>query len=129
MVKFFDSKKKKTESLPERKRSIMLRWAFANTIFCFITFTIFTVLVYQLTITTFINSEKEDMMRALNNVEQSLSQSVNKLSEENLANYLAYAKGYTASSQGRENELETLGSMIGSRKSFYVFDVGENQIY
>ena len=58
MVKFFDSKKKKTESLPERKRSIMLRWAFANTIFCFITFTIFTVLVYQLKITNFINSEK-----------------------------------------------------------------------
>ena len=129
MVKFFDSKKKKAENLPERKRSIMLRWAFANTIFCFITFTIFTVLVYQLTITTFINSEKEDMMKALDNVEQSLSQSESKLSEDNLANYLAYAKDYTASSQGKENELETLGSMIGSRKSFYVFDVGENLIY
>ncbi|WP_205742570.1 hypothetical protein, partial [Halomonas borealis] len=68
-------------------------------------------------------------MKALDNVEQSLSQSESKLSEDNLANYLAYAKDYTASSQGKENELETLGSMIGSRKSFYVFDVGENLIY
>ncbi|WP_081165073.1 HAMP domain-containing sensor histidine kinase [Lactococcus garvieae] len=129
MAKFFDSKKEITESLPERKRSIMLRWAFANTIFCFITFTIFAVLVYQLTITTFINSEKDDMMRALDNVEQSLSQAEMPLSEKNLSNYLAYARDYTTSNQARENELETLGSMIGSRKSFYVFDVSENLLY
>lgn len=129
MIKFFDAKREKIESLPERKRSIMLRWAFANTIFCFITFTIFTVLIYQLTITTFINAEKGDMLQALDNVEQRLARSENELTEENLFDYLGYGQDYTASKQWRENELETLGSMIGSRKSFYVFDVNEKLIY
>lgn len=129
MVKFFDSKKEKTEKLPERKRSIMLRWAFANTVFCFITFTIFAVLVYQLTITTFIKAEKNDMMKALDNIEQRLSRSESPLSEANLFNYLGYTRDYTDTKNTRENELETLGSMIGSRKSFYVFDVNEELIY
>lgn len=117
------------------KHSIMLRWAFANTLFCFVTFTIFSVLIYQLTLSTFINEEKTSMLQSMDNVERALSKSEVPLSFSNLPNYLQLAQEPLINED--QNTLTanpvlqplTLGEMIGARKAFFIYSTEQRLLY
>ena len=126
-----NTSKKNIDQVSSSKRSIMLRWAFANTVFCFITFTIFAALIYQMTVTTILNGEKDSMITAMNGIEESLTQSEVKLSINNLHNYLEYSVVPQIQTESGEGGIEpqSLGSMIGNRKSFFIYDTEGQLIY
>ncbi|GBG96647.1 two-component system sensor histidine kinase [Lactococcus termiticola] len=112
----------------------MLRWAFANTIFCFVTFTIFSILIYQLTLSTFISEEKRNMLSAMDNVERALSASEVPLSFTNLPNFLQNAQENEVHHEEQADDEKvlqplTLSEMVGARKSFYVYNVDRRLIY
>ncbi|MFC4651579.1 ATP-binding protein [Lactococcus nasutitermitis] len=135
MKKFQTSHKKKNKKINEKKtkKSILLRWAFANTIFCFITFTIFAALIYQLTVTTYVNEEKANLRQAMNNVSKNLEQSEAPLTLQNLHNYIDYTGvphiENVEDSHGAAVATQSLSSMIGNRRSFYIFDNEKHLIY
>lgn len=127
-------KEKKNKTKNSTGRSIMLRWAFANTVFCFITFTIFAVLIYQLTVTTYVNEEKANMSQSVNTVEEVLSQSEVPLSFQNLRNFIDFSS--TSASAGNLSgdphdvtAPQTISSMIGHRKAFFIFDTDKRLLY
>lgn len=119
----FDTKKK-TVKESTAKRSIMLRWAFANTVFCFITFTLFATLTYQLTISSFIREEQRILLKSMDSVDQILEESKVPLDADNLNNFFEY----TAQIQGDDTGM-TLTSLVGTRKAFYIYDVNGQLLY
>lgn len=124
-----DKSAKEKEKIDESssKRSSMLRWAFANTVFCFITFTAFAVMIYQATITTFINEEKRLVLSSMTNIEGILKKSDVPLNTENLHDYIEYTAMIKPNTETAGEQ--TLMSMIGSRKAFYIYDVNKHLLY
>ena len=117
MKKLFTfNKKKETVEESSAKRSIMLRWAFANTVFCFITFTLFATLTYQLTISSFIKEEQRLLTRSMDSVEEVLEKADAPLNSSNLNTYIET----TSKIQKGKSEGMSLGSIIGTRKAFYI---------
>lgn len=135
MTNFQASHKKETKNKTKNPagRSIMLRWAFANTVFCFITFTIFAALIYQLTVTTYINEEKSSMMQSVSTIENVLSQSETALSLQNLRNFIDFSSSSsTGDLTGDAHDIvapQSLSSMIGHRKSFFIFGTDKRLLY
>ncbi|MDN6030211.1 MAG: hypothetical protein L0I13_04085, partial [Lactococcus plantarum] len=78
----------KTKPVP--KRSIKLKWSFANMLFCFLVFTIFAVIAYQTSVIYFLQGEKEDLIKVVNTVDNHLSESDENLSPKNVYKYLGY---------------------------------------
>ncbi|MCI8684699.1 MAG: HAMP domain-containing histidine kinase [Lactococcus lactis] len=126
MKKLFTfNKKKETVEESSAKRSIMLRWAFANTVFCFITFTLFATLTYQLTISSFIKEEQQLLTRSMDSVEEVLEKADAPLNSSNLNTYIEA----TSKIQNGEYEGMSLGSIIGTRKAFYIYDLNHKLLY
>lgn len=109
------------------KRSIMLRWAFANTVFCFITFTVFAVVIYQATVRAIINGEKNVVLNSMTNIENVLSEAKEPLTSEILHQYIEYTA--TIKPGNHSAEEQTLMSMIGSQKAFYIYDIDKHLLY
>lgn len=115
-------------------QSIMLRWAFANTIFCFVTFTIFAVLIYQITLTTYMHEEKAGIMQAVDTVDKALQVSERPLSLSNLHNYVSFSAAGSAhpNAVGAGHDAQApaeLNSMLGHRRVFYIFDNDKRLLY
>lgn len=72
------------------KRSIKLKWSFANMLFCFLVFTIFAVIAYQTSVIYFLQGEKEDLIKVVDSVSESLSESDENLSPKTVYKYLGY---------------------------------------
>ena len=126
MKKLFTfNKKKETVEESSAKRSIMLRWAFANTVFCFITFTLFATLTYQLTISSFIKEEQRLLTRSMDSVEEVLEKADAPLNSSNLNTYIET----TSKIQKGKSEGMSLGSIIGTRKAFYIYDLNHKLLY
>ncbi|CAM3098690.1 HAMP domain-containing histidine kinase [Lactococcus hircilactis] len=119
---------KNVKKTPAR-RSIVLRWAFANTIFCFIVFTIFSVLIYQVTVSTYISEEKSGILSAMDTVEDELSQSQNALSLSNIHNFIAFTPESTDWGKVQSDAPRNLSSMIGHRRAFMIFDNDKRLLY
>ncbi|PCS01575.1 sensor histidine kinase [Lactococcus fujiensis] len=111
----------------QSRRPIVLRWAFVNTIFCFVVFTIFSVLIYQITVTTYVNEEKSGIMTAMDNVDDTLNKSDVPLTLQNLHNFIQFNK--VTPSHTEDETLKTLNSMVGHRRSFYIYDVDKRLLY
>lgn len=79
-----------SKTKPAPKRSIKLKWSFANMLFCFLVFTIFAVIAYQTSVIYFLQGEKEDLIKVVNTVDSHLSDSNENLSPQNVYKYLGY---------------------------------------
>lgn len=75
---------------PAPKRSIKLKWSFANMLFCFLVFTIFAVIAYQTSVIYFLQGEKEDLIKVVDSVADNLSDSDEILTPKNVYKYLGY---------------------------------------
>ncbi|RZI48803.1 HAMP domain-containing sensor histidine kinase [Lactococcus kimchii] len=126
MKKLFTfNEKRETVEESSAKRSIMLRWAFANTVFCFITFTLFATLTYQLTISAFMREEQRILLNSMDSVEEVLEEAKGPLNSTNLKNYIEYpTKDRSGDSRGLP-----LTSLVGSREAFYIYDVNHELLH
>ncbi|WP_254557065.1 hypothetical protein, partial [Salmonella enterica] len=79
---------------------------------CFITFTLFATLTYQLTISSFIKEEQQLLTRSMDSVEEVLEKADAPLNSSNLNTYIEA----TSKIQNGEYEGMSLGSIIGTRK-------------
>ena len=73
-----------------KKRSIKVKWSFANMLFCFLVFTIFATISYQTSIMYFLEGEKEDLVKVVNSVSEHLEKANDNLTPKNIYKYLGY---------------------------------------
>lgn len=73
-----------------KKRSIKVKWSFANMLFCFLVFTIFATISYQTSIMYFLEGEKEDLVKVVNSVSEHLDKANDNLTPQNIYKYLGY---------------------------------------
>ncbi|WP_374286020.1 sensor histidine kinase [Lactococcus sp.] len=126
MRSLFKKEIKKVKENPVR-RSILLRWAFVNTVFCFIVFTVFSVFIYQITINTYISEEKSGIIAAVDRVEAALSKSDTALGIQNLHNYINFNSNDIGNISA--DSPQSLNSMIGHRRAFYIYGNDQKLIY
>ena len=65
-----------------KKRSIKVKWSFANMLFCFLVFTIFATISYQTSIMYFLEGEKEDLVKVVNSVSEHLDKANDNLTPQ-----------------------------------------------
>ena len=71
-----------------KKRSIMLKWSFANMLFCFLVFTTFVTISYQTSVLYFLDGEKNGLISVVDSVAKKLEMSSDKLTPDNIYKYL-----------------------------------------
>ena len=83
------------ETLPSKKkqpkkRSIMLKWSFANMLFCFLVFTTFVTISYQTSVLYFLDGEKDGLINVVDDLAEKLENSDDALTPDNIYQYLGY---------------------------------------
>jgi signal transduction histidine kinase len=117
-----------------RKRSIMLKWSFANMLFCFFVFTTFVIISYQTSVLYFLGGEREDLVKVMNNVNKELSGVEENLTSENIYHYLGYQEPDVLSTlydeAGHEIKSGEKVGLLGTEwRYFYVYDVTGQMIF
>ena len=125
---FIDSIFGNTVRKSSSKRSLMVRWAFANTIFCFFAFTLFGALVYQMSMTAISGEQRSNLISSMDRVESALSKSSTPLTAENLSSYVLFPAD-NSTTTGSKPDIQTLSNLIGNQKYFYIYDNNGKLIY
>lgn len=118
---------KKQPQKQAKKRSIMLKWSFANMLFCFLVFTTFVTISYQTSVLYFLNGEKNGLVNVVQSVATRLERSSNELTADNIYNYLGYRESSVLETlydeKGHEiKSAETVGIPGVDWRSFQVYD-------
>ena len=123
-----------SKTKPAPKRSIKLKWSFANMLFCFFVFLIFEVIVYQTSVIYFLQGEKEDLIKVVDTVDNHLSESDENLNPQNVYKYLGYrAEGvletYYDESGHEIKSAREVGIPRVDWRSFQVYDEKQQLIF
>lgn len=119
-------KHKYTGYMTRPKKSILRRWAFTNAVFFFVVFFLFAVIIYLITISSFISGEKNTMISSMNTIEEQLKKADQPLTTNNLHHYF----DYYPSTDGQTIETpRTITSMIGAKNQLFLYDTKERLIF
>ncbi|GHU41394.1 two-component sensor histidine kinase [Bacilli bacterium] len=117
-----------------KKRSIMLKWSFANMIFCFLVFTIFVIISYQSSVLYFLEGEKDGLVSVVDSAAKKLETSSDNLTPDNIYKYLDYQEPNVLDNLYDEaghviKSAEAVGIPGVSWRSFQVYDVSGQMIF
>lgn len=127
------------ETLPSKKkqpkkRSIMLKWSFANMLFCFLVFTTFVTISYQTSVLYFLDGEKDGLINVVDDLAEKLENSDDALTPDNIYQYLGYQEpGVLATLYDEDGHVIKSAEEVGipgvGWRSFQVYDVTGQMIF
>lgn len=117
-----------------KKRSIMLKWSFANMLFCFLVFTTFVTISYQTSVLYFLNGEKEGLIKVVHKVAERLTAANTPLTADNIYQYLGYKEPNVLETLyddgGHEvKSAESVGIPGVDWRSFQIYDASGQMIF
>ncbi len=117
-----------------KKRSIMLKWSFANMLFCFLVFTAFVTISYQTSVLYFLDGEKNGLISVVDNIATKLETSSAQLTPDNIYKYLGYQEASVLDNLYDEDghvikSAEAVGIPGVGWRSFQVYDVSGQMIF
>ena len=110
----------------------MRRWAIVNALFFFVSFTIFTFVIYQFVITGYIRQQDRNIRASLNPLVQMLAKSDAELTTDNLREYFPYNTNYVSTSGPEGNYIQTpklMTGLINSKNHLFIYDVNHVIIF
>ena len=119
-------KRQYTGQITRPRKSILRRWAVTNATFFFVAFAFFALMIFFITSSSFIGSEKSNMVRSMDTVAAELKTSNRPLTADNLSNYFNYNMEKTGSTIEMSH---LVTSMIGSKNQFFIYDVNKELIF
>jgi methyl-accepting chemotaxis protein len=117
-----------------KKRSIMLKWSFANMLFCFLVFTAFVTISYQTSVLYFLDGEKNGLISVVDSIATKLETSSAQLTPDNIYKYLGYQEASVLDNLYDEDghvikSAEAVGIPGVGWRSFQVYDVSGQMIF
>ncbi|GFH40683.1 HAMP domain-containing sensor histidine kinase [Lactococcus insecticola] len=117
-----------------RKRSIMLKWSFANMLFCFVIFTTFAAISFQTSVYFFLKEEKDNLVMVVNQVTKNLDNTEVPLTADNIYKYLNYKEPNVLANAYDEDgndvkSAENIGIPGIYRRTFQIYDIKGNMIF